>query len=131
MGWELLGAIVVALIVGAIFYYGFKFTGPWGTFWAFLLVLIIGIWFMAALAEPIGPIWWGIAWFDLFLFAVLFAILLIAATPTIEDRRRHRDYYRSIKTDEEARDTAVTVGVWFWVMIILFLMVAIIAALAQ
>lgn len=125
---ELIGGIIIALLLAAVFYYGFKITGPWGTFWTFLLVLIIGIWMVAALAEPVGPLWWGVAWLDLFVIGLLFALLLVAATPTERDRRRYKEYYGT--TDEETASSAVAVGIWFWVMILVFFIVIVLAALA-
>lgn len=36
MEWaELVGAIIVALLIGAVFYFGFKNTGPWALFGLF------------------------------------------------------------------------------------------------
>jgi hypothetical protein len=89
--------------------------------------MFVGIWFLAALSDPVGPIYWGIAWFDLFFFGVLFALLLTAATPTAMDRRRHREYYTaSTREKEDGRPAAaIAIGLWFWVMILIFFMAAI------
>lgn len=132
MEWvEIIGAIVVALIIGAIFYYGFKSSGPWGTFWAFFLVLFFIIWIAALATDPYGPVYWGIAWFDLFIIGLLFALLLAAATPTRADRSKYREYYTTTPEAEEeaAGKTAVAIGIWFWAMIILFIVIAVVIAL--
>ncbi|MGK7389677.1 MAG: hypothetical protein ACNS60_04975 [Candidatus Cyclobacteriaceae bacterium M2_1C_046] len=131
MEWaEIIGAIVIALVIGAIFYYGFKSTGPWGSFWAFFLVLFFIIWIAAIATDPYGPVYWGIAWFDFFIIGLLFALLLAAATPSRVDRRRYREYYTTTpEAEEEAGRTAVAIGVWFWAMIILFIIIALIIAL--
>lgn len=132
MAWaEFIGALILAVIIGAIFFYGLKNTGPWGSLWTFVLVLFLGIWLIALLADPLGPVWYGIAWIDFLLIGLLFALLLAAATPSDVDRRRHRRYYTAPDEEEETAGVAIAVGLWFWLMIFFFLIIGIIAAVAQ
>lgn len=79
---EIIAIIVVALLITAVFSYGFRSRGPWGTFWTFFLVLLLGIWLVAIWIQPIGPVWYRIAWVDLLFVGLLFALLLAASTPT-------------------------------------------------
>lgn len=140
---EAIGAIVIALLIAGIFYYGFKSRGPWGSFWTFTLVIVFGVLIAAVWARPIGPIWWGIAWFPLFFFGLLFALLLAAATPTATRTEYRRAGYidrtdidrtdtemrqtepigvRAEPVDERADDEeAAAVGIFFWAMLVLFL----------
>lgn len=124
----IIGAIILALLIGAMFYYGFKARGPWGSFWPLVLVLFLVMTITAIWVQPIGPVWWwGVAWLDLFIIGLLIALLLSAATPTASDRERHRRYYGTRRaTDEEAgAGAAVAIGLIFWVLIIFFLLAAI------
>ncbi len=126
MEWsEIIGAILIAVLVGFLFYYLFKSKGPWGSAWTFILILFVGIWFLAALTDPIGPVYWNIAWLDFLIFALLFALLLSAATPTAVDRERLRKYYSNQPKETADPDAAaVAVGIWFWVTILFFFFAA-------
>jgi hypothetical protein len=128
MVWtEFLGALLSAFLIGAVFYYAFKYSGPWGKSWAFILVLVVGIWFLSALvADPLGPVWYGVAWLDYIFFGILIALLLFVASPKAPDRKRHRKYYTTSKDDkDDAAETAVAVGLWFWILILLLIVGAI------
>lgn len=128
MDWiELIGIIVTALFIGALFFYGFSVRGPWGSFWAYLLVLIGGIWLISAISDPVGPVYWNIAWFDFLFLGLLFALILSAATPTRVDRKRFEEFYsRTDRTPSEPAEPAVAIGIWFWLMLLLIL-IAIVA----
>jgi len=120
MYWtHFLGALLSAFLIGAVFFYAFKYSGPWGKSWAFILVLLAGIWFLSAVANPMGPIWYGVAWVDYLLFGLIIGFLLYIATPTRHDRKRHRQYYTTTtEEEEEASGTAVAIGMWFWILIL-------------
>ncbi|RDV10724.1 hypothetical protein DXT99_26015 [Pontibacter diazotrophicus] len=135
---EVVGAIVIALVIAGIFYYGFKSRGPWGSFWTIALVILFGVLIAAVWARPVGPVWWGIAWFPLFFFGLLFALLLAAATPTTTRTGYRRTAYVDT-TDAEMAQTepvdgrtepvaepadeegAAAVGIFFWAMLVLFI----------
>jgi uncharacterized membrane protein YbhN (UPF0104 family) len=134
---SVLGAIVtilLALSVGAIFHFVFKVTGPWGSLWTFLLVLILVGVAAAIWIPPIGPYYWDIAWIPIIFVIFLFAILLAAATPTKEDEHR----YEKQRKVEEASPypnksgngtevaTAAALGGFFWLLLILILIVILI-----
>jgi hypothetical protein len=121
---EVIAIIVITLLIGCIFYYGFKRTGPWGSFWTFLLILFFGIWASALWVEPMGPIWWNAAWFDLFIIALVFALLLASATP---DSTRSSRYKSDVVSEndvierEERTSSAVVLGLFFWLLLIILI----------
>lgn len=143
---EILIILIIALLIGSVFYYGFGRRGPYGAFWIFLLIL-----FMAGLAgrywiTPAGPVMWGYAWFPLLFWIFLVAILIAAASPAEDDRdttAREQDRVIS-RTDADANrteaeqtiaeerlaasGTAAALGIFFWLILIL-LLIAIIAGL--
>lgn len=119
----IVAVILITLLVGGVFFYGLKKTGPWGSFWTFLLVLFLGISLTAIWLVPVGPVWYGAAWFDLFVVGLLLALLLAAATPTTNEQRRAA-FEQSDVVDEKARgDSAIALGGFFWLMIILFVII--------
>lgn len=149
---EIVLILVIALIIGAIFYYGFKRRSPWGAFWAFLLIL-----FLAGLAgrlwiAPAGPVFWGYGWFPLIFFIFMIALLIGISSPTDEEERIVRDdarvrsarggdrvvsasdeerlsredraqMKRAAETDAEAETAgaAAAFGIFFWILILVFI----------
>lgn len=116
---EVIGIILIALLVGSIFYYGFKTSGPWGSFWSFILIIFLGVLFVDAIAEPVGPLYYGVAWFDLIFVGLIFALLLASATP-VRPPRGNEDIVAE-EARSEAGGGAVALGIFFWFLLIFFL----------
>lgn len=135
---EVLLILIIALVIGAIFYYGLGRRGPYGAFWAFLLIL-----FLAGLAgrfwiTPAGPVVWGFAWLPMIFWIFIIALLIAAATPTQDEqidpaRDQERvvsrsDATRSARDRRTAEDRvegagAVAVfGIFFWILLLLLIM---------
>lgn len=131
----ILGTILVAILISALFYYAFNARGPWGSFWSFFLVLLLIIWAASLWVRPIGPVYWGVAWVPLFFVGLVFALLL-AAIPTSdtgEETRRGEMIDEEMPVDraevrrrEDLNRTAATVSGLFWVFMIILLLVIII-----
>ncbi|MFW5886567.1 MAG: hypothetical protein ACOCUL_02305 [Bacteroidota bacterium] len=117
--------IISALLIGLLFYYIFKLTGPWGSFWTFFLILLIAGLATIPWVEPVGPTIYDIAWIPIIFVILLFAILMAAATPTY-NRGESRNTNTSRPHPNEAGAVAAAVGVFFWILLIFF-MIAIIA----
>ena len=114
----ILVTVLAAIIVSVLFYYVFKSTGPWESFWIFLLILVLaglaaGLWI-----TPVGPVIWGIAWVPTIMAIIIFALLLGAASPP-----RAKKAEQPGKYDEPApRDRkAATIGALFWILLIFML----------
>lgn len=138
---DFIGILLIAIVIGAIFYYGFGRRGPWGAFWVFLLIL-----FLAGLAgrywvTPAGPVIWGYAWIPLIFWIFMIALLLGIATPVQNERiDPARDQERVISRSdaqrverdtrttgsEEAAGAAAAFGIFFW-FVLLLLIIAIVA----
>lgn len=129
---EIVGIIIlffIALIVGALFTYGFKTPTPWGAFWVFLLLL-----FLAALAgrywiAPVGPQLYGVAWAPVLFFVFIIALIIAASTPA-ENRTVIKDPADKELRKSEARGTVAALGLFFWLLLMFFL-IAIIVGMAQ
>lgn len=133
----ILGTILVAILISALFYYAFNARGPWGSFWSFFLVLLLIIWAASLWVRPIGPVYWGVAWIPLFFVGLLFALLL-AAIPTSdtrdiirEDEIAEAERERQVNPTEAERRrdinrTAATVSGTFWILMVILLLVIII-----
>lgn len=138
---EIIGILILALVIGAIFYYGLGRRGPWGAFWVFLLIL-----FLAGMAgrywvTPAGPVIWGYAWLPLIFWIFMIALLIGIATPVQDERidtprdrdriisstdERRADLDAASEPEADAAGAAAAFGIFFW-FILLMLIIAIVA----
>lgn len=130
----ILAAIVIAVLISAIFYYGFSARGPWGSFWTFFLVLLLIVWAASLWTRPVGPVYWGVAWIPLFFIGLIFALLL-AAIPTYDttpeeeaiiDQEILAEEPELARRREAEASSAAAVGWFFWLFIAILFFVAII-----
>ncbi len=127
---EFIIVLIIALVVAGIFFYGFKRRGPWGTFWVFLLIL-----FLAGLA---GRLWinpsdtenYGYAWLPVVFWVFVVAALIGMASGGTRAEGQEAAGVDKDNTDENTADveTAITFGIFFWVLVTV-LLVAIIVGL--
>ena len=118
--------VIIALLIGLLFYYTFKSTGPWGSFWTFFLILLLSGLAAMPWVEPVGPTLYDVAWIPITFIILLFAILLAAASPVYEQSARRTETPEKPRPDNEAGATAAALGVFFWILL-LFFFIAIIA----
>ncbi len=116
--FEMLLAIVGAVLIGLVFYFLFRVSGPWGSLWTFLIVLIL----VALAAEiwitPVGPEYQGFAWIPTLFVVLIFAILLAAASPP-------RKEPKATEVDKTGMDeSVVALSAFFWIFL-LFLLIAV------
>lgn len=120
---EFIGILLIAvfaLIVGSIFFYVFRSTGPWGSFWSFLLILILVGLAADAWITPVGPYYQGVSWIPVMFVILLFALFIAAATPV---RRRPA---KSLEAEIEEEETArIAFGGFFWVLMVFLFIAAI------
>ncbi len=114
---EVLLVIALAVLVGSIFYYIFKTTGPWGSFWAFILTLILAGIAAEAWIPDAGPVFYDVAWIPTLFVILLFGLLLAAASPP---RRDVETQNAAAETPVESKEAAV-LGVFFWIFMIVLL----------
>ncbi len=122
---EIIFSIVVALLIGILFYYGFKYSGPWDSFWSFLLILLLAGLAASAWLEPVGPLFYNIAWVPILFVILLFAVFLAAASEPLNKRRIE---FRNAPPEAEpdrADPAGATLGFFFW-LFLMFLIFAVI-----
>lgn len=124
---EIILTIGAAILIGFLFYYIFRSTGPWGTFWSFVLILILAGLVAEAWITPIGPVLWDFSWVTTLFVIFIFALLLAAASPP-----RTRSYTEAEAREpvtkeelEESRESAVALSIFFWILLIALLVVII------
>lgn len=122
--FQVLFSIILAIIVAAFFYYAFKYTGPWGSFWTFLLILIFAGVAASTWVEPFGPVFYEIAWAPILLVILLFALLLAAATPT--RYRTNRSSRDNIPEGTAEELPVLAISAIFWVFLLALMIAAVI-----
>jgi hypothetical protein len=120
---DLLFALVVALLLTAVFSLGFRNPGPWGVWWVFLLVIFLAAWAGGVWVTPFGPPLFDTYWLPI-LFVGLFFALLLAAIPPYPRPTYEPGVPPAGGTAEGA---AVALGTFFWVLILGFALVIILA----
>lgn len=127
MFWlDLLFAVVVAIVLTAVFAGGLRRVGPWeGLLWFFLIILFAA-WVGGAWMRPIGPPLWGVYWVPFLWFGLLVALLLAAATPSRPPRTRE-EAAEQAGAEAAAAGTSVALGVFFWLLLIGLLLTIIIS----
>lgn len=119
--FQILSSLFLALIVGSFFYYIFKYTGPWGSFWSFLLVLILAGFAASVWIEPFGPVLYDVSWAPILVVILIFALLLAATSPKKATRYKVNE---KIIGKEEKDSQPLALSVVFWLFLIVLLTVA-------
>lgn len=106
-------ALIIALLFTAIFFYGFRNRGPWGTFWSFFLIMFLVVWAAAIWFTDIGPVWMEVAWAPIVVIGIIMAVILASATPPEKPKR-------IVVNESAGEDTTPTgvLSVFFWITVV-------------
>jgi peptidoglycan/LPS O-acetylase OafA/YrhL len=85
MFFEFFFAILIALLLTAVFAAGFRRQG-WGTALVFFfLILFLATWAGGMWVVPFGPIAWGVPWVAYLFVGIVIALLITALIPPVGD----------------------------------------------
>lgn len=121
---EFIILLSIAIVIGSIFYYGFRHRGPWNLLWIFIILFLVAwagrLWIVSTAVH------WGYAWVPVIFWVLLIALLIAAASPG-EDRRTAK---RNPEHSEEVAETeGKTVFGVFFLLLLLALITIIIVGL--
>jgi peptidoglycan/LPS O-acetylase OafA/YrhL len=122
--FNIIFTILLAFLVGGLFYYIFKYTGPWGSFWTFVTILVLAGIAASTWIQPAGPAMFNLPWLPVLFIILMFALLLAAAGPA---RKKSLD---TNPTPEhtgkiENKPSVVAISTLFWIFLILLIIAAI------
>ena len=119
---EFIIGFLIALIIAAVLFYGFRQRGPWNAFWIFLLFLVLASWAGRLWLTPAGPVLWGFGWLSVVFWVFVFGLLIALATPQKKNDRTV-DYEPDTKTriTSGANKTTAVFGLLFWLLLLLML----------
>jgi hypothetical protein len=110
-------ALLIALLLTALFMAGFRLRSPWGLLWFFVIILLAswagGVWF-----TPFGPASWATGWLP-FLLVGLIAALLIAAATLPEREESTVELVDTERRRAERKAAKRALGIFFWVLVVL------------
>lgn len=93
----------------------------------YFVLIFLPLWVLALAIPPMGPIYLGIAWFDIFIMALLISLFIGAATPPYHYKVK-RGANTELSTDEMLREHKELMrgpSLFFWafgIPLILFLL---------
>ena len=108
---DLLFALIIGLLLTALFALLFDTRGPWDVLWVFLLIVVLGAWVGGLWLVPFGPVMFDVAWIPFLLAGLFFALILAAATPPSTTASP-----TSVTPTES--QAAVAFSVFFWIMLV-------------
>ncbi len=122
--WGILYLLVIAFLITLFFRFLLRVSGPWGSFWAFFIIVLMGIFAADIWISPVGPYFADIYWVPPIAAGLVIALLLAATTPSPKARSEMDAESKATKQDA----AAVALGTFFWFLMI-FLLILIIVGL--
>lgn len=123
----ILFALLFATILTAFFNLVFRNTGPWSGFWVFFILLFFIALGAGEWAAPRGPSAWGYYWVPGLVAAIILALVLAAVTPRVPypASRKRKEVVETPEEREEKVVIGAMVGVFFWILLSVLVLVAI------
>ena len=112
---QLIFALFLALILGAVLTIAFKSKGPGENLFFFFLLLFLFIWAGGIWVYPVGPLLWGVHWVP-FLFVALFIFFLLALVTTPPPRESTVELVDEKKIEAKRRASLAGISVFLWVL---------------
>jgi hypothetical protein len=118
----LLYLVGIALLITLFFSFILRIRGPWGSFWTFFVITLLGVAAAGMWIQPVGPVYWETYWLPPLAVGLLIALILAATTPS--PRTRSELAQERNKIAKEHADS-VAVGIFFWFLLIIMLVIVV------
>jgi amino acid transporter len=119
--YEIIAAFLVALLLTVFFSTVLKSRGPWGALWLVFIVIFLATWAGHLWINPAGPTVLGVSVVPIFVIGFIVAFILASVSvPTTKVKAKHVE---DVTTVAENTEAAVTLGIFFWVLLIILLAV--------
>jgi len=120
---EILGALLIALVISALFVHGFKRRGPWNSFTLFFLIIFLAVLVALKWVPPRGPALFGVYWIPLLVTGLIFALVLAAAALATDKKEKERE---KLSPGSEADVPAArTLDVFFWTLLFMLIVLVV------
>ena len=120
--WGILYLVVIAFLITLFFNFLLRVRGPWGSFWAFFIIVLLAVLAADVWVTPVGPYYGDIHWVPPLAAGLLIALLLAATTPG----PRYRSRMEAERETAREEPAAVALGTFFWFLLIFLLILIIV-----
>lgn len=119
--------VAIAFAITLFFSYFLKQRGPWGSFWASFVIILLSVFAADVWIGPAGPYFYdNIYWVPPLIVGLLIALLLAATTPSPQIRS---EIERRKKEMNDHREIVLTTGIFFWFLFVFMLTIVIVGLL--
>ena len=121
---EFLVSLTVALLVCVVFALVTRSKVRRTGFGWFLLFVLLATWAVGVWLRPFGPIWGDIRWLQFLIAGLLVLLLFVLVAPFKAPRGRHEtlEQLQEIARQKEVQKvTYVTLGIVFWVVLVILI----------
>ena len=116
----IIAALAVAFILTILFSVLLKNKGPWGGLWVVFIIIFLASWAGHLWISPIGPLVGNVSIVPIVIVGIIIAVILAAVSrPTI----RNKPPKIEAEWQEPPKEAvnAVTVGVFYWVLLVILI----------
>jgi hypothetical protein len=133
IAWELLSALIVALILSSSFALYIRRRGPRKGFFWFFLLIFLATWAVGVWIRPFGPSLQGIYWMPFLIIGMLIVLFVAVIIPLPPPKGRHEtlDMLDQIETDREVEQFAyISLNVSFWILLFVLIVLILVRYLS-
>ena len=115
---DIIAALIIAVLLTSIFAGGCRRCGPGEGALFFFIIVFLAAWAGGLWITPFGPAFFGFYWIPFMFFALIVALLLAGLSePAVK-----RNSTRAIEQIRAQQEAVKSVGVFFWVLIIILVL---------
>ncbi len=125
---DLAVALLIGFLLALLFSALFRERIPWGSFWLFLLFVVLLTWAGGVWIGPFGPTVLDVAWLPFLIVGVFITILLAATVPAGPRPTAPKDEtIEGARRTEPAASALAGLTLFFWLALILTIAVIVLA----
>ena len=122
--YSIIISILFALVFAVLLAFPFRrrVAGPFNGMLFLFFIIFLFTWSIGSWMEPVGPMLGGVSWLGYLLVAVLVMLLLGAMLPPSPGRSRiirKSEIDENVKEREISQAVSVTIGIFFWIMVLI------------
>lgn len=119
--------VTIALLITLFFSYVLRLRGPWGSFWAFFVIVLLAAFATDFWVGPVGPYFYErVYWIPPLVVGLIIALLLAATTPSPKTRSELTLNKNELAKGQEA---TLALGTFFWFLFVIMLVIVIVGLL--
>lgn len=114
---DLIVAFIVAVVLTAIFAFGFRRRGPWESILIFFIIVLMAAWAGGRWLTPMGSVVYGVYWFAFLVSGLMIALFLAAATPIRHPKTEEEVMEQTQEEQEQTETFDIFLGIFLVIMV--------------